>query len=732
MFTMMKSVASSCVSSLLLLLLLDVVLHTSAENATYGSSQDPSSYANVDYFRPSHISFDFAVNFVESTTSGTVTHTLTALPSAVSASNGIVYFDVWDAVEVSKAEFRTAADEVEAFEEVPFEITTPNPNIGNALAVTLPSSFVQDSAESEDDFFLRFTYSSLPSTTALSWLTPEQTAGKVHPFVYSLCQMNFCRDWAPMMDSPSQKITYDSVVVAPSELVVSMSGNMTSSTKLNETHSKTTFECTEKIPSYQLALIVGDLKTASLSDRVQVLAEEPYLEAAVKEFEDLPAVLDSTEAYLTPYIWGNYSIVVMPPSFPWGGMEHINANQVSHTLLPGDKSMLSIAIHEITHSWFGNDVGCQNWDNFWINEGMNVFMERKVLQDIYGLDFAKIDYYAGNNSMVEQMTDWYGLDDSYSSLFPDIGDDDPENSFSAVPYEKGSQFMFYIESLLGETSMQAFLRAYITEFHGMAISSPQLKKFYEEWVTTNLPENATTIIEMTMWDTWIYEPGVAPVPLDLYTDAVEQGRNLAQQYVDLAGPSPETSTSVSRAFTSPPNYEQYFDFYGSQKLAFVQELSLMGEAVDVELLEFIDSDLNISSNEINPDAKNEWYVLGIKKGYQAVLDPAYKWTGEQGRSAYVRPVFSALVEVGECETAQSWCNDYCHTYNVYVSSRVEKSIVEGCSAAEDEAGDTEDPSDSGTTGEEGGDGEPESGGASALLLQHYKIIIIMVGAILLL
>jgi leukotriene-A4 hydrolase len=275
----------------------------------WGSSQDPSSYSNVDAFAPSHISFDFVVDFNQSATIGTITHTITVLPGGVDVD--VVYFDVWDAVQVDSAEYSPSLGG--PFEEVPFDITTPNPNIGNALAVMLNQTMDEGTV-----FYIRFAYMSLPETTALSWLTPEQTASKILPFVYSLCQMNFCRDWAPMMDTPSQKITYNATIVAPSEFVVSMSGNETSTVVLNDTHTKTTFECNEKIPSYQLALIVGDLEKRALSDRVYVFAETPYIDAAVKEFEDLPAVLDSTEAYLTPYIWGNYSIFVMPPSFPWG------------------------------------------------------------------------------------------------------------------------------------------------------------------------------------------------------------------------------------------------------------------------------------------------------------------------------------------------------------------------------------------------------------------------------
>jgi aminopeptidase N len=330
MFKKLKTIMKISLISSLFLPLLSLATVQDEASMAWGSSQDPSSYSNVDAFAPSHIFFDFAVDFDESATVGTITHTLSVLEAGVNTTT--VYFDVWDAVQVDLAEFSLGGGD---FESVDFEITTPNPNIGNALAVMLPMSMMAG-----DEFYIRFAYKSLPGTTALSWLTPEQTAGKTLPFVYSLCQMNFCRDWAPMMDTPSQKITYNATIVAPSEFVVSMSGNMTSTTPLNDTHTLTTFECNEKIPSYQLALIVGDLVQQALSDRVIVFAEAPYLEAAVKEFEDLPAVLDSTEAYLTPYIWGKYSIFVMPPSFPWG----VSVQHNFYVLLLNAQSRYSLLI----------------------------------------------------------------------------------------------------------------------------------------------------------------------------------------------------------------------------------------------------------------------------------------------------------------------------------------------------------------------------------------------------
>jgi leukotriene-A4 hydrolase len=281
MMMMMARVLRTTITCLLLL-----PNAVSAIEGMLGSTQDPSSYANVDQFEPSHLSFELSVSFEESSTFGTVTHTLTALQDNVTT----VFLDVWDGLDVLDTMFQTAMIGFEDFAQAPFEITTPNPNIGNALGVTLPVEMMTGTV-----FFLRLGYRTNADTTAMSWMTPSQTAGKELPFMYSLCQMNFCRDLAPMMDTPSQKITYDATVVAPSELVVAMSANETASMALNETHTVSSFECSIKIPSYLIAIVVGDLATSSLSSRVSVMSEPSLLESAAAEFVELPDVLDYVE-----------------------------------------------------------------------------------------------------------------------------------------------------------------------------------------------------------------------------------------------------------------------------------------------------------------------------------------------------------------------------------------------------------------------------------------------------
>jgi leukotriene-A4 hydrolase len=344
-------------------------------------------------------------------------------------------------------------------------------------------------------------------------------------------------------------------------------------------------------------------------------------------------------------------------------MEHPMITFASPTLISGDKSQVNVAFHELTHSWFGNNVGCQNWDNFWLNEGLNTFMERKVTSIIYGVNFTKIEYFTGNTTMYEDMLD-YGLDNLYSSLFPNIRMDDPENSFSNIIYEKGSQFVYYIESLIGEDKMQVLLRLYINAFAQSAIESTDFKALYETFVMDNFDTNTSSdVILKTDWDTWIYKPGLPPVLQDFTTDELAEALALAQSYAELGGQS------------SPANFQDFFVFFTSQKIAFIDELNYI-DSVDADLLAYIDSDLNLLSIT-SPPVKNKWYELGISKGYDAVMDPTYTWMGEQGRNKYVIPIFQSLVDAGHCDMGKAWFEDYQSFYNSYVVSGVER-ILKPC------------------------------------------------------
>ena len=238
------------------------------------------------------------------------------------------------------------------------------------------------------------------------------------------------------MDTPSNRVTYSARVITPANLVAKMSANETAVEAYNTTHKVAAFYCAIPIPNYLMAIAIGDLEYRSLGRRVGVITEPSQLDFVANELVDMEILLDTAEAYIGSYIWGNYTILVLPPSFPMGGMENPLLTFASPTIIVGDKSQVYVATHEMAHSWTGNTVTCKNWESFWLNEGFTVFIERKVSGQLYGSDFALVEAQLGNVSMWNDMVA-YGLDTTYSSIHPVLAGDNPDNSFSELPYEKG-------------------------------------------------------------------------------------------------------------------------------------------------------------------------------------------------------------------------------------------------------------------------------------------------------
>ena len=406
------------------------------------NSKDPSTYANIDQVVTDHIKLDFTVDFDAKVFDGHVILSMRTVDSGVRS----VFLDSVG-MEIARVEYQSRHRGRGVWSTVDYNITTPNPNLGNALEVHLPRSL-----EVGSEFYLRLYYTTNENSTAISWLTPAQTAGKKLPYLFTQCQDIACRSVAPMQDTPAIKVTYEARVVVPGDFVVKMSANETNLEWLNTTHKAYSFESTIKMPSYLIAIAVGDLEYRSLGKRVGVITEPVKMDAVAWELESLQTLLDDAEEYLTPYIWGNYSILVLPPSFPFGGMENPLLTFASPTIITGDRSQVDVATHEIAHSWTGNDVTCENWSHLWLNEGFTVFEERKVSAKLHGEDFSKVNAFLGNISAYSAM-EGYGLDDSYSSLYPVINGGAPDEAFSTIPYEKGFQLLHYLESLIGADHM---------------------------------------------------------------------------------------------------------------------------------------------------------------------------------------------------------------------------------------------------------------------------------------
>jgi leukotriene-A4 hydrolase len=283
------------------------------------------------------------------------------------------------------------------------------------------------------------------------WLTKEQTSMKKQPYVFSQCQSIFARSLLPCQDTPSTRMSYSAQVTAIKEVEVLMSAVKGESTAVSDTHRVHKFEQKIAIPSYLIAIVAGAIENKRIGPRSVVWAEKDLLETAAFDFADTEKMLQVGENLFGEYVWGVYDILVLPPSFPFGGMENPCLTFVTPTLLTGDKSMANVIAHEICHSWFGNLVCTRTFEYFWLNEGFTVFAERKILGALHGEKFRQFCHIGGITSLTEDVKS-YGMDHPLTKLVPNLDLCSPEDSFSRVPYDKGSTFLYYLEEKVGGAS----------------------------------------------------------------------------------------------------------------------------------------------------------------------------------------------------------------------------------------------------------------------------------------
>lgn len=298
----------------------------------------------------------------------------------------VVQFDIWDL---------TIVDVFVNGVQCEYTISSPNPEIGSVLQVVLPTDFTYPVGLLLD---VSIRYQTSPTGQSFSWLTKEQTAGQVLPYMFTQCEDINCRSVAPLQDTPANRITYTADMWAQKDFVIKMSANETGTEVLGDM-MVSHFNNSIPIPCYLIAIAIGDIEYRSLGERVGVLTEPSQMDDVAECLSNMGEILDAVEAYMGPYIWGTYTILVLPPSFPMGGMENPLLTFASPTIITPDKSQVYVATHEMAHSWTGNEVTCQNWENFWLNEGFTVFIERHVSGEFHGEDFSKVSALLGNSDL---------------------------------------------------------------------------------------------------------------------------------------------------------------------------------------------------------------------------------------------------------------------------------------------------------------------------------------------
>ena len=554
-------------------------------------AEDVHSYARLDQVSTPHLDLVLTVDFEARKLKGHATYTLQRHDDT-----NQIYLDSSELV-IKRTEIRVNGQ----WMPTKFTLGDIHPSLGQELIVDIGSIADQ----------VRIHYETIPSASGLQWLTPAQTAGKKHPFMFSQSQPIHARSWIPIQDSPALRLTYNATVTTPEGLLAVMSAdNSLSEERGGEYH----FTMPQPIPPYLIAIAAGDLAVKSISDNVAVFAEQYILDDAAWEFADTPAMIEATEAMYGPYRWDRYDLLILPPSFPFGGMENPRLSFITPTVVSGDRSLINLIAHELAHSWSGNLVTNASWRDLWINEGFTSYVENRIMESLFGKRRAQMELALGYQDLLANIE---RLEPKDTVLNIDLGTRHPDDVFSQVPYVKGQLFLVYLEEKFGRETFDKFLRKYFDDFAFQSISTAQFKTYLQRELLAKNPDAVST----SKVNEWLHEPGLpadAPKPT---SDAFANVEKQMQRWLKGGQLQIEKWTT-------------------HEWLHFINNLPL---DISAENMARLDREFNLTEIQ-NSEIAHAWLKLSIVKKYEPARERLRSYLLTIGRNKLVSPLYRELAK----------------------------------------------------------------------------------------
>jgi len=554
------------------------------------SRPDPHSFADLDQGRVAALDLDLTVDFTTSRILGRATLRLAA------PAGGPLDLDTRD-LTIEAVRDADGSDLV-------WELGETDPVLGTPLRVDLPPGAESFSVE----------YATSPEASALQWLEPAQTAGGKHPYLFSQCQAIHARSVIPCQDSPLARFTFEARVTVPEALTVVMAAAPGEAAVGDAPGTRTfSFAMPQPIPPYLFALAVGNLVAEDLGPRSRVYTEPEMLERSAWEFAGVDRMLLAAEEIFGPYLWDRFDFLVMPPSFPYGGMENPRLTFLTPTLLAGDRSLVNVLAHELAHSWTGNLVTNATMDDFWLNEGFTVWAERRILESLEGLEAKSLAAAIGRNGLSAALES-FGADSPFTRLQTDSAGSDPDEFYSLVPYEKGFLFVALLEETVGREKFDGFVKKYIETFSFTSITTAQ----FEEFLNAELPDVAAEIGA----EGWIRGEGLpdnAPVFTSTRLESLE-----SQAAAWKGGARPDVT--AAKAWT--PDDWQIF-------------LQALPKILPEEDCAWLDGEFDLTGQG-NSEILCNWLSIAVGSGYEPSYDRVRSFLGDVGRMKYLKPLYQAL------------------------------------------------------------------------------------------
>ncbi len=569
--------------------------------------KDIHSFANVSDVRVTHLDLELHVDFDARQLAGSATWTFDNLTQA-----GQIIFDTRN-LDIQRVLVES--------KEVAFACPDSSPILGKALAIPITAT-----ARSVQIF-----YRTTDGADALQWLSPAQTAGKKQPFLFTQSQAILARTWIPCQDGPGVRFTYTARITCPPTLLAVMSAENPTEKNADGNY---TFRMDQPIPSYLMALGVGDLEFRSLGRRSGVYAEPSMMERCVYELGDTEKMIEAAEKLYGPYRWGRYDILMLPPSFPFGGMENPRLTFATPTILAGDRSLVSLISHELAHSWSGNLVTNATWNDFWLNEGFTTYFERRIDEAVYGRSFSEMQAILGMQDLQDELRR-IGPDSRDSWLRLDLSGRDPDDGVSDVAYEKGYFFLRLVEEVAGREKWDAFLRTYFDRYAFTSMTGKAFLTLLQKDVLNRLELEKQVNIQA-----WVYGPGIP--------DNCPQPKSNALSLV-------EDQVNAWKAGT-PPSKLETTDWTTQQWIHFLRGLPAK---ISTDQMASLDAQFRFTTSR-NSEILCEWFQRCIENNYTSSYPSLATYLKEIGRRKLVKPLYERLAKT---ENGLTWAR------NVYKDAR---------------------------------------------------------------
>ena len=575
--------------------------NTTAEAAiapilTTPDAVDTHSFARPQEARVTHVALDLNVDFDAKRIGGTATLDIDRKPDA----KEIVLDD-------KGLEIESIADASK--QPLQYKVGATDPNLGAPLTVALKP----------DTKRIVIRYKSAPDAGALLWLTPQQTAGKKLPFLFSQGESIENRSWIPTQDSPGIRQSWEATIHVPAGMTAVMSAPRIEQPITQGGESVFNFRMDHNVASYMIAIAVGDLAFKPLGPRTGVWAEPATLPAAARELSDTEKMVAAAEKLYGPYRWGRYDVIVLPPSFPFGGMENPTMTFLTPTFIAGDKSLVALVAHELAHSWSGNLATNATWNDFWLNEGMTTYAEGRIVEELYGKKAAEEHAALGIDSMNKAMAENGGPSGPDTRLHLDLKGRHPDDGLTDIAYEKGAEFGRTIEAIVGRDRFDAWLKGWFDRHSFQPVTSAM---FLAD-IRQNLIKGDKSLENKLMLDRWVYQPGIPP--------------NAVRPPADTFAEQDNASAAFAQGAAAPASWAKWGN---EERLRFLTRLPLKLAKARLDALQSA-FDLNGATNM---EVRLAWLDLAVRNRYDPAISSLEQFLTSQGRGKFVRPLIQALAK----------------------------------------------------------------------------------------